>query len=249
MNQPLQQLFVQQTKRLWPLLTAIAEQPLATESSRQQLLHYLHTLKGSALGADQHTLAEACHIAESAVLVGDFHSYWPELKAQWLPILARPAQALRTADELAQALQTYFQETAKQMGYPAQLHIDIDELWLSEQDLLWDVLPHLLRNALSHGAQNAAERLAAGKPAVQQVALRAYVRQAPKPSYFLLLADDGAGVAKPVQQATLWQGRGQGVAAVRAALLSRAKQLGYQARLRWRGRPQAGAAVRLSLQP
>ncbi|MBA4151783.1 MAG: hypothetical protein C0509_04410 [Acinetobacter sp.] len=249
MSQSLQQLFVQQTQRLWPLLTAIVDQPVDDEPARKQLLYYLHTLKGSALGANQHDLAEACHDAESALLAGNFNAYWPALQAQWLPVLLKPTATLNSAAELIQAVQHFFQTTAQQLGQAAELRSDIDERWLLEQDLLWEVLPHLLRNALSHGAQSETERMVLAKPVQQQVRLRATVRNREKPSYLLVLADDGAGVAQPITQTTLWQGRGQGVAAVRAALLSRAKQLGYQARLRWRGRAQVGAVVRLSLRP
>lgn len=253
MSHSLHQLFVQQTQRLWPLLTAtveqLNEQPVDDEPLHRQLLYYLHTLKGSALGANQLDLAEACHAAESALLAGNFNAYWSALQAHWLPVLHKPAEALKYKDQLIQAIHSFFQATATQLGQAAQLSCDIDERWLSEQDLLWEVLPHLLRNALSHGAQAEAERVAAGKPVQQQVRLRAAVRNHEKPSFLLVLADDGAGVAQPITQATLWQGRSQGVAAVRAALLSRAKQLGYQARLRWRGRAQVGAVVRLSLRP
>lgn len=249
MSQSLQQLFVQQAQRLWPLLTAMVKQPTEDEVVRKQLLYYLHTLKGSALGANQQDLAEACHAAESALLAGSFNTYWPALQAQWLPVLLKPTATLNSAAELIQAVQHFFQTTAQQLGQAAELRCDIDERWLLEQGLLWEVLPHLLRNALSHGAQSEAERMALAKPVQQQVRLRATVRNREKPSYLLVLADDGAGVAQPITQTTLWQGRGQGVAAVRAALLSRAKQLDYQARLRWRGRAQVGAVVRLSLWP
>jgi len=248
-SQSLQQLFVQQTQRLWPLLTAMVEQPIEDEAVRQQLLYYLHTLKGSALGVNQRDLAEACHAAESALLAGSFKAYWPVLQAQWLPVLLKPSATLNSAVELTQAVQHFFQTTAQQLGQAAELRCDIDERWLHEQDLLWEVLPHLLRNALSHGMQSEAERVALAKPVQLQVRLRATVRNREKPSYLLVLADDGAGVAQPITHVTLWQGRGQGVAAVRAALLSRAKLLGYQARLRWRGRAQVGAVVRLSLRP
>lgn len=249
MSQSLQQLFVQQTQRLWPLLAALVEQSTEDQATHKQLLYYLHTLKGSALGANQHDLAEACHAAESALLTGNFNAYWPVLQAQWLPVLLKPAVRLSSVAEFTQAVQHFFQVTAAQLGQAAVLRCDIDERWLPEQDLLWEVLPHLLRNALSHGAQSKVERLALAKPLQQQIKLRATVRHSEKPCYLLVLADDGAGVAQPKAQATLWQGRGQGVAAVRAALLSRAKQLGYQARLRWRGRAQVGAVVRLSLRP
>jgi chemotaxis protein histidine kinase CheA len=249
MSQSLQQLLVQQTQRLWPLLAALVEQSTEDQAAHKQLLYYLHTLKGSALGANQHDLAEACHDAESAILTGNFNAYWPVLQAQWLPVLLKPSATLSSVAELTQAVQHFFQTTAQQLGQAAALQSDIDECWLAEQDLLWEVLPHLLRNALSHGAQTEAERIALAKPVQQQVKLRATVRHCDKPSYCLVLADDGAGVAQPITQATLWQGRGQGVAAVRSVLLSRAKQLGYQARLRWRGRVQVGAVVRLSLRP
>lgn len=249
MTQSLQQLLVQQTQRLWPLLTALVEQSTEDDAAHKQLLYYLHTLKGSALGANQHDLAEACHDAESALLAGNFNVYWPVLQAQWLPVLLKHSATLSSVAELTQAVQHFFQTTAQQLGQAAALKCDIDERWLLEQDLLWEVLPHLLRNALSHGAQTEAERVALAKPVQQQVKLRATVRNSDKPCYLLVLADDGAGVAQPITQATLWQGRGEGVAAVRAALLSRAKQLGYQARLRWRGRVQVGAVVRLSLRP
>ncbi len=252
MSESIQQLFCLQAQRLWPELVALAALSVRNASEQQQLLRCLHTLKGSALAVDQRALAESCHEAESALqdtsLTDDFARHWPQLQAQWLPVLSRPAQALVGVDELQQAVQQFFTQTAQQLGQQARLHSEISPLWLAEQDLFWDVVPHLLRNALSHGYSPPEQRLAANKPALQQVVLRARVRRAgAAPAYQLVVADDGAGVARSVATATLWQGRGQGVAAVRAALLRRAQQLGYQARLRWRGRANIGAVVRLSL--
>ncbi len=69
--------------------------------------------------------------------------------------------------------------------------IEIDRSILDD---MVEPLVHLLRNAVDHGIETAAERVAAGKPAQGQVVLRAERARA---SVRVTLTDDGRGVDRP----------------------------------------------------
>lgn len=65
------------------------------------------------------------------------------------------------------------------------------ELDRSLVDAVYDALVHLLRNAIDHGIETPAERLAAGKPAAGTLTLRAFHQGG---AVLVELADDGRGV-------------------------------------------------------
>lgn len=242
----LAQLFRTQATRLWQDFMPVWAAWLATqdEPSLQRLRYLVHTLKGSALGLDNRALAEACHDLETAwdggltevARVAEQH-----LRLLWqvhveVVAVAEEPEPLTVAD-LEAAVRAFFARTVAQLGIPADLHCRLVPAWLDEQALLWDVLPHLLRNALVHGQEPLAIRLAAGKPERLQVWVRGLV----SPQRLrLLVADDGAGVRRQQTGADLWSGRGMGVAAVKAALAGRGC-------LQWLSREGRGGVARLSI--
>lgn len=211
----------------------------------------LHTLKGAALALEEVALAARCHQAETALAEGRLATVLPDLLASWLAVLPQSLPpALDDVQVLAEAVHDFTRVTAGQLGQACQLQVSLQPAWLQEQDLLWALLPHLLRNALTHGGEPPPVRVAAGKPAALQLVVRGrwQPRAGTAGRWSLLVVDDGPGQARAAQPVTLWQGRGQGVPAVRAALVRRAGPDG-RARLRWRGRPGVGAVVWAWCQP
>src|SRR5690606_12987913 len=67
-----------------------------------------------------------------------------------------------------------------------------------------DPLTHLIRNAVDHGLETPAQRLAAGKPAEGRIHLRAYHEGG---NVVIEIADDGAGInAQRVRQKAIDRG-------------------------------------------
>lgn len=236
----LQQLFRAQAARLGRALSLALE-----TADRMQAAHLLHTLKGSALAAGEDALAQHCHAVEAVLLTADA----PALRQALVPLLAAldlsvsaPAPTLA---ELQQSLRSGFVTTLRAAGQRGVLQLDIADAWLAHADFLLDTLPHLLRNAIAHGGETVAVRIAAGKPEALQVRVRARVltdalMQASR--LVLLVTDDGRGTARPsTPTADLMAGRGWGVAAVRAAVA----QL-PDGRLRYRGSAGRGSCVRIT---
>lgn len=239
----LRHIFRTQAGRLWrQFLPLWAEWMATADAAALQRLRYLvHTLKGSALGVDERALAQACHDLESA-----WDAPAPQVAAQaaWMrlhPLWQAQVEQGTVLDgahvlvELEQAVLAFFTRTQEQLGIPATLTCRLTSSWCAEQALLWDVLPHLLRNALTHGREPEATRLAAGKSAVMRVIVRGCDGAR---GLRLLVADDGAGQRRARTEADLWAGRGLGVAAVRAAV-------GERGRLQWRGRAGYGGVARI----
>lgn len=211
----------------------------------------LHTLKGAALALEESVLAARCHQAETALAEGGLDAVLSDLLASWLAVLPQSLPpALDDVQALAAAVHDFTRITAGQLGQACRMQVDLHPAWLQEQDLLWAMLPHLLRNALTHGGEAPSVRVAAGKPAALQLVVRGRCQPQPGTAgrWTLLVADDGPGRTRSTQPLTLWQGRGQGVPAVRAALAARAG-LDGQARLRWRGQPGVGSVVWAWCQP
>ncbi len=244
MDPVLRQLFRTQATRLWQdFLPRWADWLGSRDVTVLARLRYLvHTLKGSALGLDETALAQACHDLESAWDDDPDETMaiaaWTHLCPLWqAEVDAAVASELVDAGVLEEAVAAFFRRSMHQLGIEAELHCRLDHAWADEQALLWDVLPHLLRNALTHGHEPVAVRLAAGKPEALQVWVRGL---AGGKRLRLLVADDGAGVRRQRAGADLWSGRGQGVAAVRAAVAGRG-------RLQWRGRAGRGGVARISI--
>ncbi|MBN9517538.1 Hpt domain-containing protein [bacterium] len=132
-----------------------------------------------------------------------------------LDLARRTGTAPRTLDELAKIardlqelslslrmvpLQGTFQkltrlvrDLSKKMGKPVDLEVHGEETELDKTvvDQLGDPLLHMVRNAIDHGLEPAADRVAAGKPAAGRVGLRAYHQGG---SVYIELSDDGRGL-------------------------------------------------------
>lgn len=238
----LMRIFRAQARRLWwSFLPLWAGWCADGDTAALQRLRYLvHTLKGSALAVDEHALAQACHALETAwdaqQPVPAAQVAWTMLRPRWQAQVALDGCAGPAAlAELEQAVVAFFARTREQLGIAAELSCRLSEGWCAEQVLLWDALPHLLRNALAHGHEAESVRVAAGKPPLLRVIVRGRDGIG---GLRLLVADDGAGQRRSRPEPDLWAGRGLGVAAVRAAL-------GARGRLGWRGRVGHGGVARI----
>ncbi len=91
------------------------------------------------------------------------------------------------------SLPLQLREMARQISKQVVLDLDDGGAEADREvlDGLRDVLLHLLRNALDHGIEPAAARIAAGKPAVGRIALRAAISG---DQLILAIEDDGAGL-------------------------------------------------------
>jgi two-component system chemotaxis sensor kinase CheA len=124
--------------------------------------------------------------------------------------LQRRALSLRTAPLLRvlDALPRLARELARQTGKSVEVELAGAELELDRSilDRLGDPLVHLVRNAVDHGIETPAVRLAAGKPEAGRLAIDA---RRDKHSIRISVADDGGGIdleavrARAVEQGAL----------------------------------------------
>jgi two-component system chemotaxis sensor kinase CheA len=124
--------------------------------------------------------------------------------------LQRRALALRTAPLLRvlDTLPRLARELARQTGKSVEVELGGAELELDRSilDRLGDPLVHLVRNAVDHGLESPAARLAAGKPEAGCITVEA---RREKNSIRISVADDGGGIdlaavrARAVEQGTL----------------------------------------------
>jgi chemosensory pili system protein ChpA (sensor histidine kinase/response regulator) len=117
--------------------------------------------------------------------------------------------AIRTVPfgSLSERLYRILRATAKELDKRANLEIrgGQTELDRSVLEKLAGPLEHLLRNALDHGVEPRAQRVASGKPEVGEIALT--VRQVGN-EIAIELADDGAGInLEQIRQRAVAQGR------------------------------------------
>ena len=84
-------------------------------------------------------------------------------------------------------------DVSRELGKDIQLHISGAETELDKSmvEKLGDPLMHIVRNAIDHGIETTAQRLAAGKPAEGHVWLNAYHESG---SIVIEVADDGGGL-------------------------------------------------------
>jgi two-component system chemotaxis sensor kinase CheA len=109
--------------------------------------------------------------------------------------LKRRALALRTTPMLRvmENLPRVAREVAQRCGKRVNVTLGGAELELDRSilDRLYDPLVHLVRNAVDHGLESPAERIAAGKPEAGRLRIEA-VRE--KDSILVSVSDDGAGL-------------------------------------------------------
>lgn len=109
-----------------------------------------------------------------------------------------------SAHELLEPLPTIVRRLARDTGkqVTAQLSCEDVSLFLPVADVLRDAILHLVRNAVDHGIEPSAERLAAGKPetGVITVSIRHDGTNAE-----ISVADDGRGLPDPQPGRSLWE--------------------------------------------
>jgi chemosensory pili system protein ChpA (sensor histidine kinase/response regulator) len=95
----------------------------------------------------------------------------------------------QTADRLPRAVR----DISMKVGKQAELIIEGRETLIDKMILeqLYDPMTHLVNNAITHGIEDPAVRLAAGKPAVGRITIRAFHQGN---QTILSVADDGAGI-------------------------------------------------------
>jgi two-component system chemotaxis sensor kinase CheA len=109
--------------------------------------------------------------------------------------LQRRALALRTTPllRIVEPLPRLARDVAQRLGKKVEVEITGGELELDRSilDRIADPLVHLIRNAVDHGIERPADRLAGGKPEVGRVRIDA---RREKDSIRIAVADDGAGM-------------------------------------------------------
>lgn len=92
-----------------------------------------------------------------------------------------------------QKMERLARDLAREMGKKVHFHVSGEETELDRTvvEEIGDPLVHMVRNALDHGLDTAAERLARGKPETGNVALRAFHQGS---NIVIELADDGRGI-------------------------------------------------------
>ena len=103
------------------------------------------------------------------------------------------ATRMQPVGRLFQRFPRLVRDLAKDLGKQVDLVIEGAETEVDRVvvDSLYDPLVHMLRNALDHGIESAAERVAKGKPALANITLRAWQEGG---SVVIQVADDGAGI-------------------------------------------------------
>lgn len=109
-------------------------------------------------------------------------------------------------DNLFRKLPRLVRETARATGKQVRLEMIGGETELDRSliEVLHEPILHLIRNAIDHGIEPEAERLAAGKPATGRLLIRAYHRES---NFYLELSDDGRGIdPQRVRQSAIEKG-------------------------------------------
>jgi two-component system chemotaxis sensor kinase CheA len=103
------------------------------------------------------------------------------------------AARMAPAQEVFERLPRVVRDVGRAVGKRADLTIEGSEVALDRAVLeeLSEPLVHLLRNAVDHGLESAAERVAAGKPAIGRIVLRA---ERDRDFVLVSVTDDGGGI-------------------------------------------------------
>ncbi|MEG4199332.1 response regulator [Microcoleus sp. Pol12A5] len=123
---------------------------------------------------------------------------------------ARMKPFAETTDRLFRAVR----EIAIKCGKQAQLQVEGKEILIDKMivDQLYDPMTHLVNNAITHGIEPPEVRLAAGKPAVGRITIRAFHQGN---QTVVSVSDDGAGIdpqrvkAKAIKQGMLTAAQAQ----------------------------------------
>lgn len=121
---------------------------------------------------------------------------------------------------LLEPLADYLEVLSERLDKPCEpLKISAEEVWI-DPDYYREPLAslvHLLRNSIDHGIESSEIRAEAGKPVKGQIEVQALSVPG---GFKLLFKDDGSGFQDKQVQVSEISGRGVGVSAVRAAVLS-----------------------------
>jgi two-component system chemotaxis sensor kinase CheA len=100
---------------------------------------------------------------------------------------------MQRIDNLFQSLPRLVRDLSAELGKPVDLSVDGGDVELDREmiETIRDPLTHLIRNAIDHGLEGRAERIAAGKPA--QGSLKVCARQSGN-QILIEIADDGRGI-------------------------------------------------------
>lgn len=123
---------------------------------------------------------------------------------------ARMKPFAETTDRLFRAVR----EIAIKCGKQAQLQVEGKDILIDKMivDQLYDPMTHLVNNAITHGIEAPEVRLAAGKPAVGRITIRAFHQGN---QTVISVSDDGAGIdpqkvkAKAIKQGLLTAAQAQ----------------------------------------
>jgi chemotaxis protein histidine kinase CheA len=123
---------------------------------------------------------------------------------------ARMKPFAETTDRLFRAVR----EIAIKCGKQAQLQVEGKDILIDKMivDQLYDPMTHLVNNAITHGIEAPEVRLAAGKPAVGRITIRAFHQGN---QTVVSVSDDGAGIdpqkvkAKAIKQGLLTAAQAQ----------------------------------------
>ncbi len=123
---------------------------------------------------------------------------------------ARMKPFAETTDRLFRAVR----EVAIKCGKQAQLQVEGKDILIDKMivDQLYDPMTHLVNNAITHGIEPPEVRLAAGKPAVGRITIRAFHQGN---QTVISVSDDGAGIdpqrvkAKAIKQGLLTAAQAQ----------------------------------------
>ncbi|MEG4393716.1 response regulator [Microcoleus sp. BROC3] len=123
---------------------------------------------------------------------------------------ARMKPFAETTDRLFRAVR----EIAIKCGKQAQLQVEGKDILIDKMivDQLYDPMTHLVNNAITHGIEPPEVRLAAGKPAVGRITIRAFHQGN---QTVISVSDDGAGIdpqkvkAKAIKQGLLTAAQAQ----------------------------------------
>jgi chemotaxis protein histidine kinase CheA len=206
----------EQLDRLDRELAALGRDP-GSPQLLADALRTLHTIKGTSGCLGLHRLAELAHAGEALLarlcdrelpltpplaqqldeLVGAMRLLFAQLAAG-LPATAlspafAPSGRLQPIDSVWSRLPRLARMLADRCGKQVRLQLAGGEIGLDRDVLaaIRDPLTHLVRNAIDHGIEPPAQRLAAGKPAHGTLRLRA---QSAAGRAVVEVADDGAGI-------------------------------------------------------
>ena len=131
--------------------------------------------------------AAATLMATLSETLGRASRYATELQCATL------ATRMQPVGRLFQKFPRLVRELARDLGKEVELVIEGAETEVDRVvvDSLYDPLVHMLRNSLDHGIENHDERLAAGKPALSRIMLKAWQEAN---SVMIVISDDGRGM-------------------------------------------------------